>query len=134
MVVAPVNCGIVFGVPLPVTVWALAPRAAKPIMINRMQMRFIVSLLMYSDFRIWTRFAAIAQNPSHHKCETASTEALQVTGRCRRCRTACLRLRYGLGVARQQVAAADDRDTAKVRTPGYDRFRITEEIRLVTTN
>jgi hypothetical protein len=49
----PVNLGTVFVVPLPVTVWAFAPSAAKPDMTNRMQMRFIVSLLTDSHFRMW---------------------------------------------------------------------------------
>jgi hypothetical protein len=46
----PLNLGIVFVVPLPVTTCALAPRTAKLNTINRMPKRFIVSLLMDSDF------------------------------------------------------------------------------------
>jgi len=49
MVEDPVNLGIVFVVPLPVTVCALAPKAAKPAMTNRMQMRFIETFLYCSD-------------------------------------------------------------------------------------
>src|SRR5260370_35410592 len=49
--------------PLPVTVWAFAPSAAKPITTNRLQMRFIVSLLMDSDIRMWTRCGAYGAFP-----------------------------------------------------------------------
>jgi hypothetical protein len=45
----PVNLGILLVVPLPVTVWAFAPRTAKPAMANRMQTRFIVSLPYYPN-------------------------------------------------------------------------------------
>jgi len=36
--------------PMPGTAWASAPRAAKPNMTNRMQMRFIVNLLVLFRF------------------------------------------------------------------------------------
>ncbi len=50
MLVEPVNLGMVLVVPLPVTVWAFASRAAKQITINRTQMRFIVNLLVLCAF------------------------------------------------------------------------------------
>src|ERR1035437_1296548 len=43
-----------------------------------------------------------------------------------------LRQRYR--VTRQQVATADGRDAGQVRGPCYERIRITEQIRRVTTN
>jgi hypothetical protein len=43
----PVNLAIVFVVPLPVTVWALAPTEIKPVMANNIGMRFMVNLLLF---------------------------------------------------------------------------------------
>jgi len=45
------------------------------------------------------------------------------------CRTACLRLRYGLGVASEQVAAVHASGIGNVGSARYHRFRIAEQIR-----
>src|SRR6266404_5455107 len=73
--------------PLPVTVWAFAPRAAKPAMTNRMQMRFIVSLRIDSNLRMWTlreTYGVCSNMASDKERQSRALEKCRTLTRCRK--------------------------------------------------